>query len=130
MNESDLADSGVQKVVNMCPCSANADGGQARHGKDKTCNVHQWVAALDHEDDPDALYLVSQGPCACGYAWPGCAYPLHAVALDALAECLEKAGQHLSAFSTALSIIRLNPISSVVSFVWTRRQNHREARNH
>ena len=95
----------------MCPCA----GSQARHGKDKSCHIQQCVAALKKEDDPNALYQVAQGPCACGYSWPACARPSHALALDALAECLDKAEQHLSAFSTALSVVRLDPTSPMVS---------------
>jgi len=75
------------------------------------------------EDDLEALDNVAHGPCACGYKWPSCVLPTHALVLDALAECLDKAEQHLSAFSTALSTIRLNSRSAIVSLVRTRSQN-------
>jgi hypothetical protein len=98
----------------MCPCDP-AGSGKTRHGKDKACHISQCVAAVCL-NDPEALRQVAQSPCACGYSWPACSRPLHVPALDALAECLEKAGQHVSAFSTALSIVRLDPASAVVSF--------------
>jgi hypothetical protein len=67
------------------------------------------------KSDPDALYQVTKGPCACGYSWPSCTRPLHVLALDALADCLDKAGQYTGAFSVALATIRLDPASAVVS---------------
>lgn len=66
-------------------------------------------------DDPDALRQVAKGPCTCGYLWPSCSNPLHALALDQLASCLDKAKQYTAALSTALSIVRLDPTSAVVS---------------
>ncbi|KAK4241638.1 hypothetical protein C8A03DRAFT_30221 [Achaetomium macrosporum] len=101
----------IMEAVNMCPCDP-AGNGNARHGKDKSCNISQCIDAV-RSDDCGALYRVAKGPCACGYSWPSCIRPEHAIALDALAECLDKAGQHVSAFSTALGIIRLDPASAV-----------------
>lgn len=96
----------------MCECSAAKDE-KARHGKDKSCHISQCLIALQSED-PDALEQVANGPCACGYPWPTCARPLHAQSLDALAECLNAAEQHVNAISTALGIIRLDPASAMV----------------
>lgn len=98
----------------MCPCDP-AGSGKTRHGKDKTCCISQCVAAVK-DKDPNALYKVATGPCACGYTWPTCTRPLHVQSLDALAECLEKGEQYVSAFATALSIIRLDPGTAVVSW--------------
>ncbi len=97
----------------MCPCDP-AGSGKSRHGKDKACHISQCVAAATSKD-PEALRQVARGPCACGYSWPACSRPMHVMAQDALAECLEKADQHVSAFSTALSTVRLDPASAVVS---------------
>ncbi|GAB1313877.1 hypothetical protein MFIFM68171_04087 [Madurella fahalii] len=101
----------IMTAINMCECNP-AGREKTRHGKDKSCNISQCAAAVQGRD-PDALYQVAKGPCACGYTWPSCTRPLHIQALDALAECLEKAKQHTSALSTALSIIRLDPASAV-----------------
>jgi hypothetical protein len=98
----------------MCPCDP-AGNGKTRHAKDKSCNIAQCVAAIKSKDR-DALYEVAKVPCACGFVWPSCSRQLHLLALDALAECLEKAEQFVSAFSTALSMVRLDPTSAVVSF--------------
>ncbi|KAK3904146.1 hypothetical protein C8A05DRAFT_42725 [Staphylotrichum tortipilum] len=103
----------IMDAVNMCPCSPSGAGTQARHGKDKSCHIQQCVTALKKEDHPDALYQVAKCPCACGYSWPACPRLSHASALDTLVECLDKAEQHLSAFSTALSVIRLDPTSAI-----------------
>ncbi len=97
----------------MCSCEP-AGGGKTRHGKEKSCHISQCVAAVRHKD-PDALYQAAQVPCVCGYSWPACSRRLHMLALDALADCLEKGGQHVSAFSTALGMVRLDPASPVVS---------------
>ncbi|KAL2175794.1 uncharacterized protein P884DRAFT_205071 [Thermothelomyces heterothallicus CBS 202.75] len=101
----------VVDAVNLCPCDP-AGNGKQRHGKDKSCNISQCMAALK-SNDPDALYQVAKGPCTCGYPWPSCSIPTHAVALDALADCLFKAEQHTAALSTALATIRLDPTSAV-----------------
>ncbi|KAL2131833.1 hypothetical protein VTI74DRAFT_4577 [Chaetomium olivicolor] len=101
----------IMKAINMCPCNS-ATSSANRHGKDKSCNISQCTVAVQSKDS-DALYQVASKPCTCGYAWPSCTRPLHAVALDALAVCLVKADQIVSAFSTALSIIRLDPASAV-----------------
>ncbi|KAK3309131.1 uncharacterized protein B0T15DRAFT_509519 [Chaetomium strumarium] len=101
----------IMEAVNMCPCDP-AGSGKTRHDKDKSCNISQCIDAV-RSDNPGALYEVAKRPCACGYSWPSCTRIEHAIALDALAECLTKAGQHVSAFSTALSIIRLDPASAV-----------------
>lgn len=95
----------------MCQCREKE---RSRHGKDRSCNISQCTAAILSEDR-DALYQVANRPCACGYAWPSCTGAPHVLALDALAECLYKAEQHVAAFSTALGIIRLDPASAVVS---------------
>ncbi|KAL1842012.1 hypothetical protein VTJ49DRAFT_6178 [Mycothermus thermophilus] len=99
------------KAVNMCPCHPHG-AAPSRHPKDKSCHISQFLKALENPN-LDILYEVAQAPCPCGYIWPSCTRPQHAVALDALAECLDKAGQHVSAFSTALSIVRLDPTSAV-----------------
>ncbi|KAK4122508.1 hypothetical protein N657DRAFT_622045 [Parathielavia appendiculata] len=101
----------AMEAVNMCVCDP-AGNGKMRHGKDKSCNISQCLAAIKSKD-ADALYRVSKVPCACGYVWPSCSHQAHLLALDALAECLEKAEQHVSAFSTALTMIRLDPTSAV-----------------
>ncbi|KAK4246770.1 hypothetical protein C7999DRAFT_41840 [Corynascus novoguineensis] len=98
-------------AVNMCPCDP-AGNGKQRHRKDKSCNILQCMAALK-SNDPDALYRIAQGPCACGYSWQSCTLPQHAVALDALADCLFRANQYTAALSTALATIRLDPASAV-----------------
>lgn len=101
----------------MCPCDPGGNGKQ-RHRKDKSCNILQCMAALK-SNDPDALYRVAQGPCACGYSWQSCTLPQHAVALDALADCLFRANQYTAALSTALATVRLDPASAVVSLAGT-----------
>ncbi|KAL2157110.1 hypothetical protein VTH06DRAFT_7025 [Thermothelomyces fergusii] len=98
-------------AVNLCPCEP-AGNGKQRHGKDKSCNISQCMAAVKSHD-PDALYQVARGPCACGYSWPSCSIPMHAVALDGLADCLFRAEQYTAALSTALATIRLDPTSAV-----------------
>ncbi|KAL2018009.1 hypothetical protein VTK56DRAFT_1389 [Thermocarpiscus australiensis] len=98
----------IMRAVNLCPCEP-AGNGKARHGKDKSCHISQCIAAV--QGDPDTLYRVAQSPCACGYSWPSCTQHLHALALDTLAACLQRAEQYVSAFSTALSVIRLDPAS-------------------
>ncbi|KAK4104314.1 hypothetical protein N658DRAFT_493816 [Parathielavia hyrcaniae] len=98
-------------AVNMCACDP-AGNGKARHPKDKSCNISQCVAAVKSKD-ANALFDVTKVPCVCGYVWPSCSHELHLVALDALAECLEKAEQYVSAFSTALSMVRLDPTSAM-----------------
>lgn len=104
----------------MCECNP-VGREKMRHGKDKSCNISQCTAAVQSRD-PDALYQVTRGPCTCGYIWQTCTRPLHIQAVDTLAECLEKAKQHISALSTALSIIRLDPASAVVSIIVQREQ--------
>ncbi|KAL2264709.1 hypothetical protein VTJ83DRAFT_7219 [Remersonia thermophila] len=99
------------KAVNMCPCHPNG-AAPSRHPKDKSCHISQFLKALENPN-LDILHEVARTPCPCGYAWPSCTRPQHAVALDTLAECLEKAGQYVSAFSTALSIVRLDPASAI-----------------
>ncbi|KXX73115.1 Protein DIA2 [Madurella mycetomatis] len=101
----------VMSAISMCECN-QAGGEKMRHGKDKSCNISQCAAAVQSRD-PDALYQVARGPCSCGYIWQSCTRPLHIQAVDALAGCLGKAEQHISALSTALSIIRLDPASAV-----------------
>jgi hypothetical protein len=103
--------------------AAATSNGMARHGKDKACHISQFIAALQSEDPehPKALCQLASQPCSCGYSWPSCPRILHAVALDALAECLNKADQHVNALSTALGTIRLDPACAVVSLLaWVR----------
>lgn len=96
------------QAINMCPCSP------ASHGKDKSCNISQCIAAVRGSDsDPDSLYRVAIGPCSCGFKWPSCTRPLHLEAVDTLAACLEKAKRYTAAFSTALGLIRLDPASAI-----------------
>jgi hypothetical protein len=108
------------KAVNMCPCEPAGEGKQ-RHAKDKSCHIAQCMGAVN-SDEPFALYEVAQGLCTCGYRWPSCGRQLHAKALDALADCLDKAEQYVAAFATALAIIRLDPASAVVSIMGIRRR--------
>ncbi|SPQ22220.1 818364c0-cff4-44bf-b55e-63408245de96 [Thermothielavioides terrestris] len=111
----------IFETVSLCPCMAPSDSaaatsnGMARHGKDKACHISQFIAALQSEDPkhPKALCQLASQPCSCGYSWPSCPRILHAVALDALAECLNKADQHVNALSTALGTIRLDPACAV-----------------
>ncbi|KAJ4306116.1 hypothetical protein N0V88_000912 [Collariella sp. IMI 366227] len=100
----------IMKAINLCPC--HASDGKARHGKDKSCHISQCITAVQGKER-SALYQVAGRPCACGYSWPSCPRQLHALALDALADCLAKADQFVSAFSTGLSIVRLDPVSPV-----------------
>jgi hypothetical protein len=93
----------------MCPCKA----GDKRHPKDKGCHIAQCISAVLGEDDD--LYAVTQRLCACEYKWPQCSLPEHISALDVLAECQADADQYVSAFSTALGLIRLSPTSAAVS---------------
>lgn len=97
----------------MCKCNPGANG-KPRHPKDKSCNISQCMAAV-RSKDPDRLYRVAKSRCACDYAWPSCTRPLHARALDTLADCLSRADQHVSALSTALAVVRLDPGSAIVS---------------
>jgi hypothetical protein len=97
----------------MCPCNPAASQ-QTAHQKDTTCSISQCIAAVK-SDDTDALDEAVRGPCACGYSWPTCTRPLHALALDAQAERLEKIERYVGAFSTALALVRLDPASAVVS---------------
>ncbi|KAK4153205.1 hypothetical protein C8A00DRAFT_43831 [Chaetomidium leptoderma] len=101
----------IMEAVYMCQCNP-AGNGKTRHGKDKSCHISQCIGAVNSKD-ADALYKVAKIPCACGYSWPSCVRPLHMMALDALAECLDKAEQHTSAISTSLAMIRLDPASAV-----------------
>ncbi|KAK3301379.1 uncharacterized protein B0H64DRAFT_383357 [Chaetomium fimeti] len=98
-------------AVNKCPCEPAGEG-KLRHAKDKACHIAQCMLAVN-SGDPFALYQVANTPCTCGYRWLSCTRPLHAVALDALADCLDKAGQYIAAFATALATIRLDPASAV-----------------
>ena len=97
----------------MCPCHPAANQ-QAAHQKDTTCSISQCIVAVK-SDDADALDKAVRGPCACGYSWPTCTHSLHALALDAQAERLEKMERYVGAFSTALALVRLDPASAVVS---------------
>ncbi|KAH6844995.1 hypothetical protein B0I37DRAFT_173400 [Chaetomium sp. MPI-CAGE-AT-0009] len=101
----------ILEAVNMCSCDPAGEG-KRRHAKDKSCHISQCMLAVN-SDDPYALYEVANGPCTCGYRWPSCTRQLHAVALDALADCLDKAEQYIAAFATALATIRLDPASAV-----------------
>jgi hypothetical protein len=97
----------------MCPCNPAANQ-QTTHQKDTTCNISQCIAAVKSDDD-DALDKAVRGPCGCGYSWPTCTRLLHALALDAQAERLEKMERYVGAFSSALALVRLDPASAVVS---------------
>ncbi|KAL2261321.1 hypothetical protein VTK26DRAFT_4393 [Humicola hyalothermophila] len=97
------------EAINKCRCSP---AGKARHQKDKSCNIQQCLTAL-RSKNLGALYKVAKNPCVCGYEWPSCDFLPHARALDMLAERLKSSGQYVSALSTALSIIRLDPASCV-----------------
>ena len=101
------------KAVDMCPCEPAGEGKQ-RHPKDKSCHIAQCMEAVN-SGEPFALYEVAQSLCRCGYRWPSCHRQLHAKALDALADCLDKAEQYVAAFAVALATIRLDPASAVVS---------------
>lgn len=100
-----------KQAVNMCPCHP-AGNPPPRHKKDKSCHISHFIQALD-KPDPEILFDTAKAPCPCGYVWPSCARQQHALALDALAQCLEQADQLVSAFSTALSIINLDPTSAI-----------------
>jgi hypothetical protein len=95
----------------MCPCHP-AGNPPPRHKKDKSCHISHFIQALDNPD-PEILFDTAKAPCPCGYVWPSCARQQHALALDALAQCLDQADQLVSAFSTALSIINLDPTSAI-----------------
>ncbi|KAK4144316.1 uncharacterized protein C8A04DRAFT_11618 [Dichotomopilus funicola] len=101
----------VMEAVEICPCDPEGQGKQ-RHGKDKSCHIIQCMEAVK-TNDPAALRQVAECPCTCGYPWPSCNNPQHALALDQLANCLDKAKQYTAALSTALSTVRLDPTSAV-----------------
>ncbi|KAK4201655.1 hypothetical protein QBC40DRAFT_264080 [Triangularia verruculosa] len=102
--------SDILAAIDLCRCNKNSTK-QARHGKDKSCHLKQFVNGA-RSKDPDAIYEVAKTPCSCGFAWPSCSSPKHLEAVDLLTECLETDGHYASALATGLGLVRLRPSSA------------------
>ncbi|KAK0670522.1 hypothetical protein QBC41DRAFT_301414 [Cercophora samala] len=102
--------SDILAAIDLCSCNKSGTK-QARHGKDKSCHLKQFVNGV-WSKDLDAVYDVAKGPCSCGFVWPSCSSPEHLEALDLLTECLETEGHYISALATGLGLIRLRPTSA------------------
>ncbi|KAK0745351.1 hypothetical protein B0T21DRAFT_345419 [Apiosordaria backusii] len=102
--------SDILAAIDLCRCNKN-NTKQARHGKDKSCHLKQFVNGA-RSKDPDAIYDVAKTPCSCGFAWPSCSCPEHLKAVDLLTECLETDGHYASALATGLGLVRLRPSSA------------------
>ncbi|KAK4178317.1 hypothetical protein QBC36DRAFT_234709 [Triangularia setosa] len=105
-----LALSDILAAIDLCGCN-KSNTKQARHGKDKSCHLKQFVNAA-RSKDPDAIYDVAKTPCSCGFAWPSCSSPKHLEVVDLLTECLETDGHYASALATGLGLVRLRPTSA------------------
>ncbi|KAK4191210.1 hypothetical protein QBC35DRAFT_24503 [Podospora australis] len=100
--------------IDRCPCNKTGER-QARHGKEKACQLSQYFAAIRTKKPETLLKVTADGRCSCGFAWPTCEQREHMELLDHLAECLLQQEQFIAALSTGLAMIGLH-VSSAAGY--------------